>query len=528
MTRTSSDNGQSDNSVTENSAAVNESDVASGAWKTALARAGALVDIVAQPAYVWMFGLDIFGLYIVLWSLVNFLATFMTMAINQALQRMVPAAHSDEEAHAIVRYSLLITILPAMVLAAVIGLAAHWLAPYIGVSAQMRADLPLLIAVFAWSIPLFIALEMATSAVRAKRAFGPEIRLRIFWEQASRLAFAALFFACNILFFGLFLAHILSLLLTSVLALKLMARFYDWRLILNAPLSRAKKQELWVTGFAMMPPFLVRRAFNDLPPVALNVMLAGQAGAVAAGLYGVARKIASVPLIVRQSFLYVLAPLSAEQKAKSPEKLAGLYYFSNRLAVCLALPLAGFMMGIADIILMLFPDEAATAFTVTAILLIGRAGEAAFGAATPIVEMTGHRILPLVNSILGLALAAGLAIWLLPMAGDERGADAMALSVAAGVVFAALLAMVEIWWAERLSPFDPPFIIGLVFGALVMALFGGLHVLLADIFWPWRLLTCLLLFFAILWCNIRFILPEGNRRALGKWTVRLKLASAEL
>ena len=47
---------------------------------------------------------------------------------------------------------------------------------------------------FAWALPLWTFIEIATSAARARRAFGPEIRLRIFWEQIARILFAVGFF----------------------------------------------------------------------------------------------------------------------------------------------------------------------------------------------------------------------------------------------------------------------------------------------------------------------------------------------
>ena len=48
-------------------------DVAKGAGTVFLAKIGALIEIIAQPAYTWMFGLATYGLYTVLWSLVNLL-----------------------------------------------------------------------------------------------------------------------------------------------------------------------------------------------------------------------------------------------------------------------------------------------------------------------------------------------------------------------------------------------------------------------------------------------------------------------
>src|SRR3546814_20607707 len=50
---------------------VTRRDVATGARTALLSRLGAVIEIVAQPAYTWMFGLATYGLYTVLWALVN-------------------------------------------------------------------------------------------------------------------------------------------------------------------------------------------------------------------------------------------------------------------------------------------------------------------------------------------------------------------------------------------------------------------------------------------------------------------------
>jgi hypothetical protein len=67
------------------------------------------------------------------------------------------------------------------------------------------------------------------------------------------------------------------------------------------------------TGLALLPA-------NDRPPPAdrraaagAQPDAAGHARRVAAGLFEIARKISTVPLIVRQAFQYVMAPLSSAQ-----------------------------------------------------------------------------------------------------------------------------------------------------------------------------------------------------------------------
>ena len=113
--------------------------------------------------------------------------------------------------------------------------------------------------------------------------------------------------------------------------------------------------------FAGDTAVLSRRLFNDLPAILLNLALPGAKGATAAGLFGIARKVASVPLIVRQAFQYVLAPLSSAQAAHDRACMQAIYGFSTRLSIAFVIPLSVLLILIASDILSLFASEAMAA-----------------------------------------------------------------------------------------------------------------------------------------------------------------------
>ena len=499
--------------------AVERSELAKGAGLAGLSRLGALIEVVAQPAYTWMFGLANYGLYVVLWASINILSNLFDLSMLQALQRVVPTARSEKEAHAAVKFALLATIIPASLCALVISFVAAPVSAIFSVSVEQAPQLPLAIALFAWTLPLWILLEVATAAARARRAFGPEIRLRIFWEQLARLGFAVILYLAGMQMFGLLVAHILSLLVTGVLSLHLLTKYYDWRMLIKTPITDDLRAVMLTTGFATMPPNLARRAFNDLPPVILNMLIPGSGGAVAAGLYGIARKIASIPLIVRQTFLYVLAPLSSAQAAVNRAQIAPLYRFANRLSAIIVIPLTGLIIILSADILSVFAPAAAAALPLLVILLIGRAGEAILGPATPIVEMIGHRGLPLLNSMIGLAIWAALAFWLTP----DMGATGMAIAVAVGVTISSWAAVVELGVSDRLNPFDRHFISALLSGTAAFAVLYGLSLLIPDS-WkyaePWLLIAA---FLPLLWAGLRVGLDDEDKLALGKVARKLRL-----
>ena len=499
--------------------AVSTSEVARGAGLAALSRLGALIEVVAQPAYTWMFGLTGYGVYVVLWAAINILANILDLAMGQALQRIVPAENDRERQHGAVRFALLTGTALGALAALAMTLSADWLAGFVASAPEEAARLPQAIAIFAWSLPLWIFVEIATAAARAKRAFGPEIRLRIFWEQVARLVFATGFFLTGFDIMGLLLGHMLSLALTAILSAQLLGRYYDPRLLWRAPMPYLTRRAVLASGAAMMPPAIARRAYNDLPPILLNLMIPGAAGATAAALFGIARKIASIPLIVRQSFLYVLSPLASAQAAVNRNEMLPMYRFSTHMSLLLAMPLAGFMILVASDMLSAFAPGSAAALPLLVILLAARAGEAAIGPATPIVEMVGHRALPLVNSIIGMSLWLVLGLLLVPV----YGAVGMALAVSVAVVVTAWAAVIELKVSDGISPFDSGFWRAIALGIAIIGVLWLAGEALAKFGAPVRAIGLFALFWPLLWTGLKFGLENDDKAALGKLGRRLRL-----
>jgi O-antigen/teichoic acid export membrane protein len=301
--------------------AVTRKEVAKGAGLAGLSRAASLIEAVAQPLFIWLFGLPAYGLYVVLWGAINLTENLVDLSLTSALQRVVPT-EDEETAHGAVRAAFLTALVPATLIALAVTWKADWIASWFSAAPADRALLPRMVALFAWGLPLWTFIEVATSAARARRAFGPEIRLRLFWEQIARILFAGLFFAAGLGSVGLIAAHLSSLALTAALCVPLLARSYDLRRLLRAPLPARDYRRLLATGLAILPANILRRLLIDAPALVINLLIPGRQGAVAAGLFEIARKIATLPLAVRQAFQYVMAPLAAHQARADRARIA--------------------------------------------------------------------------------------------------------------------------------------------------------------------------------------------------------------
>src|SRR5690606_35449051 len=117
---------------------VTSRSVARGLGTTVLARLGAVVEIVAQPLYVLMFGLAGYGLYAVLWAAVNLLENIFDLGMTSAMQRTVPQSASDADAAAALRTAMVFGVGPCILVAALVAVFAAELAPLLNVAAKDR------------------------------------------------------------------------------------------------------------------------------------------------------------------------------------------------------------------------------------------------------------------------------------------------------------------------------------------------------------------------------------------------------
>jgi O-antigen/teichoic acid export membrane protein len=492
---------------------------AKGAGTVALSRLGAVVEVVSQPAYTWMFGLPTYGLYMVLWSLVNLVENIFDLGVTSGLQRVLPACREPEERARAVRAALILGILPNLAIGALACLFASQIAGLLNVAAYDSAKLVTGIRIFAWALPLWAIVEVSTSAVRANHAFGPEVRVRLMWEQLARLAAAGALWAAGMSTLGLLIGHLISLAITAIASLRLLNRYVPLRDVLAQRTGKAMLHDMALSSVSVLPANILGRAFSDLATVIANLLAPGAAGASAAGLYAIARKVASIPQIVRQTFGYVLAPIAAAATRGDKATLQALYDFAVRLSMLLALPTCVALAVAGPSILGAFAHGARAGLPILIILVTSRGIEAAIGPASTIQQVIGRRVLPLQNSLFAVA-AAGL---VLAATATRWPGIAVALAVAVGQVAVAARSIGQLSREEGLIAFAPPFLrtLGVALGASAAIVAIGLGS--ARLPLGMQGLLILLTWLGALWIALRIGLAPSDKIALGKTIQRLNL-----
>ncbi len=500
--------------------AVTSRSVAKGLGTTVLARLGAVVEIVAQPLYVLMFGLAGYGLYAVLWATINLLENIFDLGMTSAMQRTVPQSATDAEAAAALRTAMIFGVGPCLVVAGLIAIFAADLAPFLNVAAKDRPLVVPAIQLFVWALPLWAFVEIATSAMRARMVFGAEIRLRIVWEQIMRLVFAGIFFAGGWGLKGLFIAHICSLAITAILCVRLLTRYYNfadlWR---GGRGSDVERNTFWA-GLSILPSNVIARLFGDAPALILNLLLPGAAGAAAAGLFTIARKLSSVVQLVRIAFVYVLAPLAASAEREDRAQVADIYAYATRLISAIALPLAAVLAAGSSSLLSLFGAQAHIAQGAVIILLFARALEAVLGISQPVLQVVAAFRHQLTAAIFGVIVALGSG-WLILGHMDELTGVTLAMSI--GLVVMAGIPMLQLATNERLHPFDHQFPKVAFRGLLITLAAGALALLVSGLPDPVALPLIVAIAVAAIWSSLRFALPHPDRASLGKTARKLRL-----
>lgn len=462
--------------MSEKSKADDNGVVARGAGLAFLGKLGALIEPVSVIIFANLYGAPLLGIFMLLWGYVLMATSAADLAMTTALQRYVPATEDEARNHSTLKAALIISTSLGLVIAAAIALAAPFLARYLNADPAMTRDLPTILAIYAWAIPIWTFVEVSTAAVRARRAFGPEVKIRIFYEQGLRLVSGVAFFALGFHHYGLFVAHLLALGVAALLCLRLLGRHYDLRLLWRAPVSVALLRELVVFGVPMMGSNMLKRFHSNFPLFVLNSLIPGAAGATAVAIYAVARKVVSALQVFRQSFEYVIAPLASARNALAGrEALQDMYAFATRLICSLFIPAAAVAIVLRDDIVALVGPEFSEAAILIVILTMGRGVEAATGPSQALLEMLARSRTSLVNGVAGFLTSAVLMIWLTPLWGPAGAAVATAI----GICIPSTLSLIQVQRGYGLSPYDRRLLRPVAAAFLGAAVIAGL-VWLAD------------------------------------------------
>lgn len=492
-----------------NKARTDQATIAKSAGVAFLGQSAAVIEALGLLAFTWLYPTDVFGIFLTLWAALKVLTAVTEFAMTTSQQRFTPASSGKQADAKILKAALMVSFVTSLIGATVIVIFAPDIAAYFNSGDVSKDTFTRIIRIYAWALPFWTLVEVVTASVRAKREFGPEIRIRIAYEQGLRLFAGVALFFIGFETFGLFYAHLFSIIVASLLALKLVGRFYNWRDVITARIDGPFLKEFLSFSAMMMPANFIKKMFIVGSVIIVNKAL----GADAAAIYGLGRHISSVLQIVHSSFEYVMAPFASLKNALAKKaELQSLYTFTTRLIAVLVLPFGVVLIYISRDILTVFRPDYAAATGVIIVLTAGRITEALMGTSAAVVEMLGHRALPLLNNALGLLTLFVLQYYLKV----DYGIMGIAIATAAGFNVISILSLMEAYFIYDLSAWNRktwhPLLV-----SLGLSIFMGVTFYLADylphyIHFSYALVS---IFFALMFL-VRFGLSLEDAKALGR------------
>jgi O-antigen/teichoic acid export membrane protein len=200
---------------------------------------------------------------------------------------------------------------------------------------------------------------------------------------------------------------------------------------------------LWLSGLLRQ----FRRNFE-------TILLGATAAAASVGIYNIVGSITTVGHICLLALFVAVKPsLARMHDVGDREGLTHLYTTATRWAFTVTLPFFLIIVLFREPILLVFGESFAAGSTALLILAWAEIINAGTGICGPVLDMTGHTGVKLFNSITLTVLLIGGNALLIPRY-DVMGA---AIASLVGIGVSNLMCLVEIWWLERLWPFDLSF-----------------------------------------------------------------------
>lgn len=463
--------------------------------------------VFARLAYVGtqiflarMLGPDLFGLYVLGWTVVGLFEIFAPLGVPQAIARFA-SIHSGIDAAKFYATTnpLVVT---ALVSALTLSLALALAAPYVANDLLSDPALAPVLLIFAPAVFLRTTLALFAAISRSNQEMKHAALANLLLQIANLLLVVG-FYYLGMGLFGAIYAHLLALFLAFApyywafgrMDLKAASLFWPRRLVKRHHLVFGLRATL-LTGITIINLWVDR------------LMIGALASTTEVGIYQAASQLAMVPNMILASVMIAFEVAAARYYAAGDmQSLWSSYQSLARWSGHLLLPILALLIVAPGLVIaLLFGRAYADAGLSLAILSFGQFLRAASGPVGVLLAMTGHERLALRISVASLVANVGLNAVLIPAFGIEGAAAASALANT-GIALAGLV-------AARAHGHLPPW---------PLRLSGMVPAALASI------LTCWLIFY-----ELEPALPAPVLAALGLsaagaiyWTVLLLASGSE-
>ncbi|MBI4553753.1 MAG: oligosaccharide flippase family protein [Candidatus Latescibacteria bacterium] len=419
--------------------------IAKGAGVNVLGNLAKLVRPMSSILMTRLFGVEVFGLYTLGWSVIDLLSKVGLFGLDKGVVKFVVRYRSDGNDDAVYRtlgQSLLIGLIVSMGMATLLSVIAPLLSSHV----FSKPELTSMLRVLACSIPFFTFSHVLLAATKALKIMRFDAYVRSIAEPVVMLAAVCLCFVVGWRVNGIAIAHLTAAIGGAACA------WYCFRRVFSssACVTGIREMKLWteVTQFSL--PVMCYDVLYILMMRLDALMLGHFLPAVQVGIYGVAIEVALLTKKVRQWFEPIFTPIIAEfHYRQETERLEATFILVTRwiMTVNIACFFGIVLIG-RDVLTVFGPVFAAGALSLT-LLSLSQVIYGSMGSGDTVLLMAGHPYLNLLNTGLVLVLNGLLGFLLIPRYGIVGAAVGTLLSFTAMTI----LRLIEVSTLLHISPF---------------------------------------------------------------------------
>ncbi len=455
--------------------ASDASTIAAGAAVNFIGTLARLIKAASVIVLTRLFGAEVFGLYMLGWTIVDLVDKFGHFALDKGMVNFLPRYRDDGDTASIHR-TIAQALGVGLLLSTVAGTALFISAPALAEGLLDKPRLTGMLRLLSLAMPLIALTTIILGVARAHKVMKYDALARGAIEPLILFGGACALFYGGWRTYGIAAAQLTALAGSLLFAIYVFTRFYSWRACLVylremrvfTPLTRFS---LPVMGYELVYILMIR----------LDVLMVGYfLPAVQVGIYVVAVEIALATKKVRQWFDPIFSPIVAELNHRNDMKrLERNLRLVTRWVLTIGMAFLCGLTLIGDELLGLFGPEFGAGFMTMVILAMSQVVYGAMGSGDTVLIMSGRAYLNLVNTILVVIVNFALNLWLIPYLGILGAALGTLISFA----LLTLIRLAEVYHLYRIHPLTwrmskPLVAAALAFGSAFLA--GGY---LTDIDW---------------------------------------------
>lgn len=390
-------------------------------------------------------GAEQFGLYALGLTLFNLLALFAPIGLDVGLLKFVSGRLAAGE-RALARRDIIYAGAIAIGCGLLASVGLILFAPILSNSIYHKPALSGVLLFFAAALPFVTFTTVILGGLQAFQNVRYIILVKYIWEPAGKFLLAALALALGFGIFGLLGALGAVFVISSLIALRGMARV----LPLERAVSGRHADPLYAL-LAFSTPLIVSNLFSVLAPRSDMLILGYWVNAEQVGIYNAAFQTSAMIALVLGALDTAVAPvIGGLVGRKDVDTIKTLYQVTSRWGLTLAAPIFVVMALWGGDLLSLFGPAFALGAPCLLILALAQLFNTATGPTTSILLMSGHSRMIMIDSILNGILLISINMALIP----KYGVFGAAIGSAICQALVSVVRVAQVWQVQRILPFS--------------------------------------------------------------------------